>query len=191
LHPEISSAFEATAAALDAAGYQVTRLELAEVWAMRAPAGELLAREAHDSYGPIRAEPGVSLASDTLAAIDRGAEVDDIRYAALLQRKDEARALLARLLREEFDLLVTPLEAGLPDPVDAPRGITLASRSAPSTHFALLANIAGLPVLAQRVASSSQNAPLGVQVLAAPEADGMLVEAAEALEGSLTGARPR
>jgi len=117
--------------------------------------------------------------------------VDDIRYAALLQRKDEARALLARLLREEFDLLVTPLEAGLPDPVDAPRGITLASRSAPSTHFALLANIAGLPVLAQRVASSSQNAPLGVQVLAAPEADGMLVEAAEALEGSLTGARPR
>ncbi|MEV4613019.1 amidase [Kitasatospora sp. NPDC049258] len=185
LHPEVQALLDAVARVLGERGHRPVRAELDEVWALRAPAGELLAREGYDSYGPLVGAPGAELGPDTLAAIGRGTAVDDARRAVLRAGQDRAEALLTALLREQLDVLVLPLEAGLPDLVGVPGDPALGAGG----ELTLIANYARLPVLALPLARSGQDSPLGVQVLAAPGADGLLVAVADILEqlaGSIT-----
>jgi aspartyl-tRNA(Asn)/glutamyl-tRNA(Gln) amidotransferase subunit A len=178
LHPEVRKLLDHVRDALAACGHAVTETGLADVWDLRGPAGELLSREAHDSYVGLRGE---GLGADTLAAIDHGAAVDDARYRALREYQSAASTRLAALLRDEYDLLVMPLEAGLPDPADVRPGHVLPP---PGTGaMTLVATFARLPVLALPLALSTENSPLGVQVLAAPGADDLLVAAGELLGG--------
>jgi aspartyl-tRNA(Asn)/glutamyl-tRNA(Gln) amidotransferase subunit A len=177
LHPEVRALLERVRDALGA-----TELALADVWDLRAPAGELLAREAHDSFAPLLKQSTVELGVDTTAAIEHGASIGDARYRELRELQERACARLAGLLRDEYDLLVMPLEATLPDPADAqPVGHSLPEPGGGA--FTLVANFGRLPVLALPLALSTEDSPLGVQVLAAPGADGLLVAAAELLAG--------
>ncbi|MER5865154.1 amidase [Kitasatospora sp. NPDC002040] len=184
LHPQVGGVLAALRHALAERGHLPVAVELDQVWALRAPAGELLARDAYDSYAHVLDAPGVEVGPDTLAAIRRGAGTTYARHAELTAGQDRAQALLTALLTEQLDILVLPLEAGLPDLVGVPAAPTL-SRGEP----VLIANYARLPVLAVPLAVSEQDSPLGVQVLAAPGADDLLVAVAEILEqlaGSIT-----
>lgn len=185
LHPQVGALLAAVGTVLAEHGHRPVAARLDQVWALRAPAGELLAREAHDSYAPVLDEPGVTVGPDTLAAIRRGAGTDDARHAELREGQDRAQALLTALLGEQLDVLVLPLEAGLPDLV----GVPAPPAPGGGGELTLIANYARLPVLAIPLALSEQGSPLGVQVLAAPGADDLLVAAAETLEqlaGSIT-----
>ncbi|MGC9665116.1 amidase [Planosporangium sp. 12N6] len=181
LHPEVGALLDRVRDALAGSHHAVTEADLPEVWRLRAPAGELLAREAHDSFAELAADPGVELGPDTRAAIDRGTAVTDPRYRWLRALQADARVRLALLLRRAYDLLIMPLEADLPDSADARPASTLPEPGGGA--MTLVANLAGLPVLAQPLAMSTQDSPLGVQVLAAPGADDLLVAAAELLAG--------
>jgi aspartyl-tRNA(Asn)/glutamyl-tRNA(Gln) amidotransferase subunit A len=177
LHPEVRSLLDRVRDGLAA-----TEAALPDVWDLRAPAGELLAREAHDSFAPLLKQSTVELGADTTAAIEHGASIGDTRYRELREAQEGACARLAGLLRDEYDLLVVPLEATLPDPADT----VSAGHSLPQPGggaLTLIANFARLPVLALPLALSTEDSPVGVQVLAAPGADGLLVAAAELLAG--------
>jgi len=176
LHPEVARLLSEVRAGLAARGHTVSRADLPDVWRIRVPAAELLSREAYDSFAPLLRTPDVELGADTRAAIVAGAGIDDSRYAALRARQDEECARLAVLLRDRYDLLVLPLEPGLPDPASGPPAV-----STQGPNFTLVANFARLPVLAMPLTLSSQGSPLGVQVLAAPGADDLLVAAGVAL----------
>jgi Asp-tRNA(Asn)/Glu-tRNA(Gln) amidotransferase A subunit family amidase len=176
LHPEVRALLDRVRDALAARGDAVTEAGLPDVWGLRAPAGELLSREAYDSFAALRDN---GLGADTLAAIDSGARIGTARYDELRRLQSVARLRLAALLRDEYDVLVMPLEPGLADPADAPPGAVLPEPGGGA--MTLVANFAGLPVLALPLALSTADSPLGVQVLAAPGADDLLVHLGERL----------
>ncbi|MFJ1703649.1 amidase family protein [Kitasatospora sp. NPDC088346] len=187
LHPQVGALLTAVDRVLTDHGHRPVAADTDGIWALRAPAGELLAREAHDSYAPVLDAPGVTVGPDTMAAIRRGAATDDRRHAALRDGQDRAEELLTALLTDELDILVLPLEAGLPDLAGPPAPSTLTGTAPGGGELTLIANYARLPVLALPLALSEQDSPLGVQVLAAPGADDLLVAVAETLE-DLAGA---
>ncbi|HSV64849.1 MAG TPA: amidase [Mycobacteriales bacterium] len=176
LHPELAALLGTVRDRL-AADHDVTEPPLPELWAVRAPAAELLAREARDSLAPLA---GVDLGTDTLRATEAGARVDDARYAALRERQRTAETYLADLLRTRYDIVIMPLEADLPDRADRPAGTSVALSAGPPA-LTLVANIGRLPVLALPLGHSTDGSPLGVQVLAAPGADDLLVSVAQLL----------
>jgi Asp-tRNA(Asn)/Glu-tRNA(Gln) amidotransferase A subunit family amidase len=185
LHPEVEALLASVRRALAACGHAVVDEPLVDVWELRAAAWELVAREAHDSFAPLLRRDGVEVGLDTRRAIDRGADVDDRRYRELRALQARAGDHLAALLRDRCDILVLPLEAGLPDLADKPPGTTLPPAGAGSADLSatIVASFARLPVLALPLALSSQNSPLGVQILAAPGAEDLLVCVGELLTG--------
>lgn len=189
LHPEVAALLRDVGRALGYAGHRVTTDDLAATWAHRAAAAALLAREAHDSFAELAARPDIALGADTRAAIAHGGRVDDRRYQALKDRQDEAAGYLAGVLTSAYDAVVQPLEPGLPDLVAAPGGPAGAGGVLPGydddpagASLTLVASFARLPVLAVPLTLSSQRSPLGVQVLAAPGAEALLIDIGLRLE---------
>ncbi|GAA2591910.1 AtzE family amidohydrolase [Winogradskya consettensis] len=187
IHPEISALIARTLAALTAAGHHAERAGLPQVWQERGPAAELLAREAHDTFAALAGDPSAALGADTRAAIAHGAGIGDARYAELRERQDHAAQRLAALLSGPYDVLVMPLETGLPDPA-VPAGPPPDTGALPplggsdGVSLTLIANFARLPVLALPLTLSSRRSPLGVQLLAAPGAEHVLLAAGALLE---------
>ncbi len=189
LHPEVAALLRDVGTALGHAGHRVTTDDLAATWAHRAAAAALLAREAHDSFAGLAARPDIALGPDTRAAIAHGSRVDDRRYRALRDRQDEAAGHLAGVLTDVYDAVVQPLEPGLPDLVATSGPPTAAGGvlpdfddDAPGGSLTLVASFARLPVLAVPLTLSSQRSPLGVQVLAAPGAEAVLIDLGLRLE---------
>jgi Asp-tRNA(Asn)/Glu-tRNA(Gln) amidotransferase A subunit family amidase len=181
LHPEVEALLASVRHGMTECGHAVMDEPLADAWALRAAAWELVAREAHDSFAPLLRRDGVEVGLDTRLAIDRGADVDERRYRELRELQARAGEGLAALLRGRCDILVLPLEAGLPDLADKPPGTTLPGAGAADLGATTVASFARLPVLALPLGLSSQNSPLGVQILAAPGADDLLVSVGELL----------
>ena len=184
VHPEMLAALRRVRDRLLELGHRVSEPELPAVWEMIEPAGMLLAGEASVSFGWLRHEPGVSLQPATVRAIELGDAVGAVRLAGLRRTQREARAFLARLLTAEFDLLVMPLETQLPDPADRAADSSLCTVDASALGpLTLVANFAALPVFALPVALSSEDSPAGVQMLAAPGREDLLVSVGEAVAG--------
>jgi Asp-tRNA(Asn)/Glu-tRNA(Gln) amidotransferase A subunit family amidase len=185
LHPEVEALLARVRRGLEASGHAVVDEPLDDTWQLRAAAWELVAREAHDSFAPLLRRDGVEVGLDTRLAIDRGAHVDDQRYGQLRELQARAGDRLAALLRDRCDILILPLEAGLPDLADKPPGTTLppAGAGAADLSATIVASFARLPVLTLPLALSSQDSPLGVQILAAPGAEDLLVSVGELLSG--------
>jgi Asp-tRNA(Asn)/Glu-tRNA(Gln) amidotransferase A subunit family amidase len=183
LHPEVKALLATVRNGLAARGHAVVDEPLLDAWEERAAAWELVAREAHDSFAPLLRRDGVEVGIDTRVAINRGAHVDDERYRALRALQALGGARLAALLSDRYDIIVMPLEAGLADPADKPTGTTLppAGSNSDDLSMTIVPSFARLPVLALPLTMSSQDSPLGVQVLAAPGADDLLVSVGELL----------
>jgi Asp-tRNA(Asn)/Glu-tRNA(Gln) amidotransferase A subunit family amidase len=184
LHPEVADLLDRVGEALAARGCRVERPDLDEIWRLRAPAADLLRREAYDSFAELLAAPAVPLGADTRAAIAAGSSIDDSHYHMLRSEQRDARRRLAPLLRDGYDLLIMPLEEGLPDPApgtEAAPGDPVPAAEPAAPAMTLIANFLGLPVLAMPLALSSEHSPLGVQVLAGPGADDLLVATSEEL----------
>lgn len=183
-HPDMLAALRRVHDRLAELGHRMCEPELPPVWDMIAPAGTLLAGEASTSFGWLRHEPGVSLQPATLRAIATGDAVGAVRLAGLRLTQRRARAYMQDLLTREFDLLVMPLETQLPDPAERAADNALSEAdTATLGPLTLVANFAALPVFALPVALSSEDSPAGVQVLAAPGREDLLVEVGEAVAG--------
>lgn len=182
LHTEVADALAAVADGLAVRGHSLSDNELGWAWSRRAEAWELLCREAYDGLGPLLDETRrTPLAADTRRAIEAGARTSDARYAELRRLQQHVSSRMAGLLTDKLDLLVVPLETGLPDRADRQYGSVVPTEQIDAVDLSLtiLASHARLPVLALPVALSSDGAPIGLQLLARPGAEDLLVAAAQ------------
>lgn len=159
-----------------AAGGIVAEAELPPEFAGLAEAQEvIMAVEAADALGPDRREHGNDLSDDLLRFLDRG---HHLRWA-----HESARGLAARCRRllprvfADHDVLLAPSVLGEPPPREESTGDPLLCRA-----WTLL----GTPCVAVPGLRGRDGLPLGVQIVAAPGADGLAVRAASLLADWLT-----
>lgn len=185
--PDLLGALAVAHDRLAALGHDVTRVALPQLWDMIEPAGQLLAKEAHDGFGRLRGRPGLVLQPETVRAMTVGAHIGRSRHEALLACQDAAVHAAGELLTRDYDLIVLPLETGLPDPAEhaAPTSLGSSTEDGPGA-LTLVANFARLPVLSLPMTLSREGSPAGVQVLAARGRDALLVAAGTALNGDGT-----
>lgn len=110
-------------------------------------------------------------------------------YEEYFVHAQRIRTLVKRELEEslrQFDLLITPTT---PDPapsLDDDDGLVMRKQD----MCVLPANLAGLPAISIPC-GTIDNLPVGLQIMATPYAEGMLLQAAYALEQQLTAAQAR
>jgi aspartyl-tRNA(Asn)/glutamyl-tRNA(Gln) amidotransferase subunit A len=181
LDTEVAAALAMVADGLAARGHALSHPDLGWAWGRRAEAWELLSREAYDGFGPLLDEDRTPLAADTRRAIETGARTSDERYAELRQLQQEISGRMAALLTDDIDLLAIPLETGLPDWADRQYASVVPTQQPDAVDLSLtiMASHARLPVLALPVAQSSDGRPIGLQLLARPGAEDLLISAAE------------
>ena len=190
LHPEVAAMLTGVIRGLTRRGHLVRRPDLTSVWAHRPKAWELLSREANDSFGSLLDRKDVLLADDTRRAIRAGSATSDQRYADLLGLRHATRARFDALLSDDLDLLLIPLEAGLPDRAERHYDSTVPTAArdgsgdsvqpaAVDLTMTIVASFAGLPVLALPMGLSAAGAPIGLQVIARAHAEHLLVAVAE------------
>jgi Asp-tRNA(Asn)/Glu-tRNA(Gln) amidotransferase A subunit family amidase len=177
--PEVASATEAIAKALENDGHTILREgvffdseDAAHIWRVISRSGVawLVAREG----GKIGASAGASvraMAADgqTLTGADY---IDALERVAAFRRR--CAELFARV-----DLVLTPTAAALPWPAETPFPDRIDGRPAgPRDHavFTGWVNIAGLPSISLPVALSAAGLPIGVQFTAGFGADAALLD---------------
>jgi Asp-tRNA(Asn)/Glu-tRNA(Gln) amidotransferase A subunit family amidase len=109
-------------------------------------------------------------------------------------RLRQVLGLRMRALFEEIDLLVTPSTACVapPVPLDAlatgESNLPLLDRI---MRFATAANLFGLPAISVPIGRDPEGLPIGLQLMAGPFEEHLLLRVALALEGRFEGIRPR
>jgi amidase len=132
---------------------------------------------------PDRVEPHNRALRDAARATDSWAYAEGVRTTQLLSRR------IVEAFVSSFDLIVTPTMACLPPPVGAWRAGTdddpLAAllNSYPMAVFASLFNVTGQPAISVPVHhDDATGLPVGVQIVAAPWREDLLLQVSRTLE---------
>jgi amidase len=120
---------------------------------------------------------------------DAARQVDSWAYAQALKRTQQLSRTIVEAFVAQFDLLVTPTMACLPPPVGAWRHGTAESplmavlNSYPLAVFTSLFNVTGLPAISVPIHhDAASGLPVGVQIVAAPWREDLLLQIARTLE---------
>ena len=138
---------------------------------------EVMAFEAARAYGSLGPEERERLSSQFQDLLAKGEATSPSAYAQALALRDRARARLSRVFGR-FDVLLTPSAPG-----EAPEGLLSTGDPALNRIWTLL----GVPCLSLPCAIGPHGLPVGVQLIGAAGADGMLLAAALFVEGVLLG----
>jgi amidase len=125
--------------------------------------------------------PGDSDLRTAVAAVTPMSSGD---FTALLERLDQARMTMLRFL-ERFDAIVCPVNADV-----AVKHGTAAERIYPGLSYTVPFNVAGWPAGVVRAATSSEGLPIGVQVVAGPWREDVVLALLAQLERELGGWQP-
>jgi len=136
-----------------------------------------MAFEAARAYGSLGPEERERLSSQFQDLLAKGEATSPSAYAQALALRDRARARLSRVFGR-FDVLLTPSAPG-----EAPEGLLSTGDPALNRIWTLL----GVPCLSLPCAIGPHGLPVGVQLIGAAGADGMLLAAALFVEGVLLG----
>jgi amidase len=120
----------------------------------------------------------------TWASLEAGAAIDTGTYLrALTKMQAWARRVIAWWFDGGFDLLLTPTCAE-PPPVlgDLTHPETGGSRLLPFVLFTAPFNVTGQPAMSVPLATSASGLPVGVQLVAAPDREDLLIRVAAQLE---------
>jgi amidase len=132
---------------------------------------------------PDRVEPHNEALRDAARAIDSWAYAEGVRKTQRLSRR------IVEAFVTSFDLLVTPTMACLPPPVGAWRTgtaddpLTPLLKSYPMAVFTSLFNVTGQPAISVPIChDDATGLPVGVQIVAAPWREDLLLQIARTLE---------
>jgi amidase len=132
---------------------------------------------------PDRMEPHNRALRDAARAIDSWAYAEGVMMSQHLSRR------IVEAFVATFDLLVTPTMACLPPPVGALRGSTgddplsALRNSYPMALFASLFNVTGQPAISLPIHhDDTTGLPVGVQIVAAPWREDLLLQVSRTLE---------
>ncbi|MBZ5606705.1 MAG: amidase [Acidobacteriia bacterium] len=183
---EVKDAVRLAAREAERLGARVTQVQVPDMDGLNAAGRVILLAEASALYEPYRARRG-DFGSDVLALLDQGRLVPATDYvnAQRLRRTlvDDFRALFS-----EIDCLFTPAT-----PITAPRigqmqveldGELVDTRIA-TTRLSRGINVLGFPSLAMPCGESSEGLPIGLQIVARPFEEDLLLSLGEALEAGL------
>jgi amidase len=182
--PIVATVHEA-AAALRTAGAQVSEARpdgLAQAaesafTMMSADGGATLLRVL-DQWGTDAAHSELRTSLEQMKAIPAG------EFTALLERIDRARAAMLPFL-DRFDLIVCPVNVELAVPHE-----TMRDRLYAGLSYTVVYNVAGWPAGVVRAGTSPEGLPIGVQVIAAPWREDLVIAALTHLESASGGWKP-
>lgn len=192
IDPEIARALETASAAFVSRGHDVASRTLGELWNCRAAAWELCARDAWDGHQVWRDRLSGELMPSTERALETGAKVSDERRGEIRASMTRLRAGVTELFAEaSADVWLMPLDPGVPRPL----GAVVAASTIPDADdpaferevgFTPVASFAGLPAITMPVGRDPEHgAPLAVQIVGRPGADGALIHLAQQLTTAL------
>ena len=185
--PEITASTDAIARALSALGHDVVTgpapFDVAAAAVIQATVSQAGLAWLERDYGVAPVADGLREMAAQGAGLSAGALFAALNAAAELRRHLGA-------FFTAYDLILTPAAAALPWPAEDTHPPMIAGLPAgPRGHavFTAFANIAGLPGISVPGPRSSGGLPIGVQLVGAPGADGLLLAVAGQLEQACPG----
>jgi aspartyl-tRNA(Asn)/glutamyl-tRNA(Gln) amidotransferase subunit A len=172
--PEVASAFEQALAVLSELGAEFRPVEIEGLEHSRKACLLIIEAEAAVSYGVHMDDPEVAFAADIRQQLDYGRAlssaklVDAFRTRGLLRRRVEA-------IFREVDVLVTPTTPCPAHSFDETGPKELAA-------YMALANLCALPGLSVPMGCTEAGLPLGLQIMAAPFRDPLVLRLGKAFE---------
>jgi aspartyl-tRNA(Asn)/glutamyl-tRNA(Gln) amidotransferase subunit A len=172
--PEAAGAFERAAAVLGELGAEVRPVAIDRLAAARMACLLIIEAEGAVAYAGYLDDPEVVFAADVRQQLDYGRTMPAAKLAGAYQ----ARALLRRRIEalfQEVDLLICPA---------TPRAARSFDEAIPADtpSYMALANLCGLPALSLPMGFDGDGMPLGLQVMAAPFRDPLVLRAGKAYE---------
>ncbi len=172
--PEMARAFERAAAVLGELGAEIRPLALEGLTASRMTCLLIVEAEGAVAYARYLDDPTVVFAAEVRQQLDYGRDLPAAKLVGALK----ARALLRRrveALFQEVDLLISPT---------TPRAALSFDEAVPATTpgYMALANLCGLPALSVPMGFDADGLPLGLQLMAAPFRDPLVLRAGKAYE---------
>ncbi|MEV4613013.1 amidase [Kitasatospora sp. NPDC049258] len=177
---EILAALGATGERLAALGHRVRPARLGALWGLRGAAWELCAREAWEGSRVWAGRIADELSPSTRRALDSGAAVGDERWNEVRAQQAAVRAGVPGLFEDAgVDVWLLPLDPDVPRPRGAARAASsLVTPGHPDYDreigYTPVASFAGLPAITFPVGRSGA-APLAMQLVGRPGAEGMLI----------------
>ena len=172
--PETARVFERAARVFGELGAEIRPLAIDGLAASRMACLLIIEAEGAVAYARYLEDPAVDFAADVRQQLDYGRDMPAAKLVGALK----ARALLrhrVEALFQEIDLLISPT---------TPRAAQSFDQAAPANTpgYMALANLCGLPALSLPMGFDGDGLPLGLQVMAAPFRDPLVLRAGKAYE---------
>ncbi|MGB6946065.1 MAG: amidase [Bryobacteraceae bacterium] len=182
--PEVKAAVQAAARQAEKLGARVIPVRVPDIEALNAAGLVILLSEAAAVHQANLARRRADFGADVLALLDQGSLVPAADY---INAQRQRKLLLGQFhkLFQDIDCLITPST-----PITAPRigqtEITLAGTTYDTrfltTRFARGFNALGFPALSMPCGESPEGLPIGLQIIARPFEENLLLALGESLE---------
>ena len=172
--PEAARAFERAAGVLGDLGAEMRPLTIEGLAASRMACLVIIEAEGAVAYARYLDDPKVVFAAEVRQQLEYGRDLPAGKLAGALK----ARAHLQRrveVLFQEVDLLISPATPRAAQTFDE-------AMAADTPSYMALANLCGLPALSLPMGFDGDGMPLGLQVMAAPFRDPLVLRAGKAYE---------
>ena len=172
--PEAARAFERAAGVLGDLGAEMRPLTIEGLAASRMACLLIIEAEGAVAYARYLDDPKVVFAAEVRQQLEYGRDLPAGKLAGALK----ARAHLQRrveVLFQEVDLLISPATPRAAQTFDE-------AMAADTPSYMALANLCGLPALSLPMGFDGDGMPLGLQVMAAPFRDPLVLRAGKAYE---------
>jgi aspartyl-tRNA(Asn)/glutamyl-tRNA(Gln) amidotransferase subunit A len=182
LEPSLERVFEAAVAALDGAVVELPVAAPERLYPTYATIQNGEAAVAHAALYPARRDED---GDDVAGRLENARAVTLAEYAEAAAERERIRSAFARLFADA-DLLLTPIAAVPPEPIEQPTHQAFRDGVLPYT---VPQDLAGLPACAVPVGFDELGLPVGVQLTGPPWSEGRVLSAAEALYAATASAR--
>jgi aspartyl-tRNA(Asn)/glutamyl-tRNA(Gln) amidotransferase subunit A len=182
LEPGIRRAFEAAVAALDA---EVVKLGFDAPDRLYPTYATIQNAEAALTHAALYPSRRADYGDDVAARLDYARDVTLAEYAEAIAERERIRAAFAHLL-SAAELLITPISAVPPEPIEQPTHQEFRDGVLPYT---VPQDLAGLPACAVPVGFDDAGLPVGVQLTGPPWSEGRVLATAERLYAATASAR--
>jgi len=172
--PETARAFERAAGVLGDLGAEIRPMAIEGLTASRMTCLLIIEAEGAVAYARYLDDPTVVFAAEVRQQLDYGRDLPVAKLVGALKARDLLRRRVEALF-QEVDLLMSPT---------TPRAALSFDEAAPANTpgYMALANLCGLPALSVPMGFDADGLPLGLQLIAAPFRDPLVLRVGKAYE---------
>jgi aspartyl-tRNA(Asn)/glutamyl-tRNA(Gln) amidotransferase subunit A len=179
LDPAVVAAIRQAGQIFEQLGAAVSEVKVAEAQAAtRAALNLIVADGAAYHRERLREQPG-DFGADVLEALQRGAALSAVDYALARRLQVSFRRQIERFF-DQYDILLTPTTPTAAPLIDEPE--TARSARPSLVSFTAPFNLAGMPALSLPCGFTSEQLPIGLQIVARPWAESAVLRAGYAFE---------